>query len=246
MNLPAIAADEGGREADHYSVGNNSQQSKQNDNLHHRHVSLGDDPLSSLLQRKKSNEYNNTEGNDSSSSRPKEKWGGIFGNKNRDRSKSKDNLQQRITAELERTKSTNTSKSSTTNKQNEENKTNESEACKGSRWAEYYSTREVLDVIEKDLDRLPNDHYLIYHEYRMKKFDTVVNDEADGEEDSRFADNERGVDDGKKMAAKRTCKYRSVCKDMKKCAYDVHTFIPRILLNFTFPRSSSTISMEGW
>ena len=183
----AIASSD--NDIDHHSVGNTSQQSKQNDNLHHRHVSLGDDPLSSLLQRKKSNEF---EGNNDSS-KPKEKWGGIFGNKHRDRTtKSKDNLQQRITAELER---------STQNKQSEENKTNESEACKGSRWAEYYSTREVLDVIEKDLDRLPNDHYLIYHEYRMKKFDV---DDNDDDEDDRFDDNERVGES--KRAAKRTCK----------------------------------------
>ena len=180
----AISSSDNEQTADHLSVGNTSQQ-KQND-LHSRHVSIGDDPLSSLLQRKRSNEF---ESNDSS--KPKEKWGGIFGNKNRDRSKSKDNLQQRVTAELERTQT----------KQSEDNKTNES-ACKGSRWAEYYSTREVLDVIEKDLDRLPNDHYLIYHEYRMKKFD--VNDNDD--EDDRYDDDER-VGESKKMASKRTCKY---------------------------------------
>jgi len=179
--------------ADHYSVGKASvaggKERQQTNDLHHRHVSLGDDPLSSLLQRKKSNEYNNT--TTTENDKPKEKWGGIFGNKNRDRTtKSKDNLQQRVTAELERT--------TQSNKQSEVNKTNES-ACKGSRWAEYYSTREVLDVIEKDLDRLPNDHYVVFHEYRMKKFD--VNDNDDGD---RHDDDER-VDESKR-AAKRTCK----------------------------------------
>ncbi|KAL7460596.1 hypothetical protein ACHAXS_001039 [Conticribra weissflogii] len=41
-------------------------------------------------------------------------------------------------------------------------------ACKGSRWADFYSTKEVLDVIEKDLNRLPSDHYKVYHEWRRK------------------------------------------------------------------------------
>jgi len=242
----AIASSINNDTADHYSVGKASvaggREQQTNENLHHRHVSLGDDPLSSLLQRKKSNEYNNTttEGND----KPKEKWGGIFGNKNRDRTtKSKDHLQQRVTAELERAKST-TSKSSTTATQ-ENNKTNES-ACKGSRWAEYYSTREVLDVIEKDLDRLPNDHYVVFHEYRMKKFD--VNDNDDGD---RHDDDER-VGESKKIASKRTCKYSI---DLWVgliflCAYDVHTFsIPHILRNFTTSLSlhnTTNISMESW
>ena len=232
----AIASSDNNDTADHHSVGKASVNSSQQMNdLHHRHVSLGDDPLSSLLQRKKSNEF---EINDSSN-KPKEKWGGIFGNKIRDRTKSKDQLQQRITAELERTQ---------TNKQSEVNKTNES-ACKGSRWAEYYSTREVLDVIEKDLDRLPNDHYLIYHEYRMKKFDVVAIGDDDGEED-RY-DDDRNVDgELKKMASKRTCKYRAICK---KRYENVHMmcilFIPHILLNFYLPftlLNTTNYSMEGW
>jgi hypothetical protein len=41
-------------------------------------------------------------------------------------------------------------------------------ACKGSRWSEFYNTREVLDVIEKDLDRLPSDHYTIFHQWRTR------------------------------------------------------------------------------
>jgi len=43
--------------------------------------------------------------------------------------------------------------------------------CKGSRWADFYSTREVLDVIEKDLVRLPANHYTIYHEWRIKNIE---------------------------------------------------------------------------
>ncbi|KAL7463919.1 hypothetical protein ACHAXS_004270 [Conticribra weissflogii] len=41
-------------------------------------------------------------------------------------------------------------------------------ACKGSRWADFYSTKEVLDIIEKDLNRLPSNHYKVYHEWRRK------------------------------------------------------------------------------
>lgn len=41
-------------------------------------------------------------------------------------------------------------------------------ACKGSRWSEFYNTREVLDVIEKDLDRLPSDHYTIFHQWKTR------------------------------------------------------------------------------
>ncbi|KAL3827275.1 hypothetical protein ACHAXA_004750 [Cyclostephanos tholiformis] len=36
-----------------------------------------------------------------------------------------------------------------------------------SRWREFYNTREVLDVIEKDLDRLPSNHYTAFHQWRM-------------------------------------------------------------------------------
>ena len=77
----AIASSDNNDTADHHSVGKASVNSSQQTNdLHHRHVSLGDDPLSSLLQRKKSNEFES-----SNDIKPKEKWGGIFGNKNRDR-----------------------------------------------------------------------------------------------------------------------------------------------------------------
>jgi TBC1 domain family protein 5 len=36
------------------------------------------------------------------------------------------------------------------------------------KWADFYSTREILDVIEKDLNRLPTDHYTVYHSKRMR------------------------------------------------------------------------------
>ena len=42
------------------------------------------------------------------------------------------------------------------------------EACGGSRWTDYYSAREVLDVIRKDLRRLPPDHVDQYHRRRMR------------------------------------------------------------------------------
>lgn len=37
-----------------------------------------------------------------------------------------------------------------------------------SKWADFYSTREMLDVIEKDLNRLPTDHYTVYHSWKKR------------------------------------------------------------------------------
>ena len=61
---------------------------------------------------------------------------------------------------------------------------NEELACKGSRWADYYSTREVLDVIEKDLNRLPQDHYTIYHEWKQYNENELIRNRITSSESS--------------------------------------------------------------
>ena len=155
---------------DEASINNETQHQQQqqqhseerNNNLHH--VAYGDDPLSALLQRKNSNV---TTSNGKIDDKKQGLFGGngIFGMKKQPRDRTKS---------TETTSSNNDNNTSLQLSKSEDNNTNnessakEESACKGSRWAEFYSTREVLDVIEKDLDRLPNDHYTIYHEYRLK------------------------------------------------------------------------------
>ena len=51
-------------------------------------------------------------------------------------------------------------------------------ACGGSRFTEFYSSAEVLHVIEKDLNRLPPDHVVKYHRRQMKKLGVDVNDDS--------------------------------------------------------------------
>ena len=108
------------------------------------HVARGEDPLSSFLHNTGPNEG---EGN-------KKRFGGkgkgVFGGKRmlsrgNDRGGNESFHDSMIDPEEEK-----------------------SAACKGSRWSDFYSTREVLDVIEKDLNRLPSDHYTVYHEWRRK------------------------------------------------------------------------------
>jgi hypothetical protein len=67
-------------------------------------------------------------------------------------------------------------------------------ACKGSRWSEFYNTREVLNVIEKDLDRLPSDHYTIFHQWRTR---IVEKSHRDGGELKRWQQESDEVVDGK-------------------------------------------------
>ena len=57
-------------------------------------------------------------------------------------------------------------------------------ACAGSRWNDYYSSREVLSVIEKDLNRLPPDHHLCYHCMKQKHDENYVFVKATTEETS--------------------------------------------------------------
>ena len=164
-STPTAIADEATSNVDGSDRSPNDVNSQDEGNLHH--VKLGDDPLSALLQRKgsKTDEHNKT-----ADTEKKQGLFGVFGgggNKkesNRARAKSKDNkeISSDTIHSLKRTKSDGTHASDNTNNPTQS-------ACKGSRWAEFYSTREVLDVIEKDLDRMPHDHYTIYHEYRMRK-----------------------------------------------------------------------------
>ena len=51
-------------------------------------------------------------------------------------------------------------------------------ACGGSRFTDYYSSAEVLHVIEKDLNRLPPDHVAKYHRRQMKKLGMDLPDDS--------------------------------------------------------------------
>ena len=101
-----------------------------------RHVSIGDDPLSALLNFDKPGDE----------SRPKLFGGNIFGG----------GMQKRLGSRGDESK------------QPQSDGAADSDACKGSRWADFYSTKEVLDIIEKDLDRLPTDHYTVFHDLKAK------------------------------------------------------------------------------
>jgi len=148
-STPTSIAEESSKEE--RGVGKNGVDTNANlESLHH--VAPGDDPLSALVQDK--NPPNNSTANKGKSEDKKGKLfggDGIFGGRqNRARSKSKESM---LSDSLTSVRSPSDG---------------EGEACAGSRWANFYSTREVLCVIEKDLDRLPSDHYKIYHEWRLK------------------------------------------------------------------------------
>jgi hypothetical protein len=51
-------------------------------------------------------------------------------------------------------------------------------ACGGSRFSEYYSSAEVLHVIEKDLHRLPLDHVETFHRRRLRGLGLEAHDEC--------------------------------------------------------------------
>jgi len=38
-----------------------------------------------------------------------------------------------------------------------------------TRWDEFYSSKEIIDIIEKDLDRLPIDHHIYFHQRKTKE-----------------------------------------------------------------------------
>jgi len=140
-----------------------------------RHVSLGDDPLSALLNFDKS----------SDESKPKLFGGNIFGGA----------MQKRLGGRSDESK------------QAQSDCPADSDACKGSRWADFYSTKEVLDIIEKDLDRLPTDHYTIHHELKAKT------NERDGFSNANrrisVSDNEVNLSQAAQAAAKSLSKSMS-------------------------------------
>ena len=117
-----------------------SEDSSEHEGL--RHVSLGDDPLSALLNFDKS----------SDEPKPKLFGGNIFG------------------GAMQKRRGTGGSRNDES-KQAQSDGHDDNDACKGSRWTDFYSTKEVLDIIEKDLDRLPTDHYTIHHELKAKTND---------------------------------------------------------------------------
>lgn len=109
-------------------------------------VARGEDPLSSLLQPPNANDSADGKGKLFGG-----KGKGVFGGKRLlSRAKDKNNLDSSLHGAMI------------------DPGENDAAACKGSRWADFYSTKEVLDVIEKDLNRLPSDHYKVYHEWRIK------------------------------------------------------------------------------
>ncbi|KAL7541659.1 hypothetical protein ACHAXR_011116 [Thalassiosira sp. AJA248-18] len=149
-STPTAIADEtandGGGNNTNAVDNNNSGGAHNLEGLHH--VAPGDDPLSAALLQDK-NPKNGTKKN-KGEDRKNNLFGGkgkngIFGRRDRGKHPLSDSLHS-------------VGSSSDGDEQ----------ACGGSRWADFYSTREVLDVIEKDLVRLPSDHYRIYHEWRIK------------------------------------------------------------------------------
>eukprot|EP00984_Skeletonema_dohrnii_P023089 scaffold12186_cov150-Skeletonema_dohrnii-CCMP3373.AAC.2 len=153
------------------------------------HVAPGDDPLSALLAASNNTTSTNQSGGN-----------GMFGFGKGNRNKKNQTsvapaAEDKPISEGDTTTTTTTTANNTSNQSSKklnnnntntttngpnrrasDNSTenNEETACKGSRWADYYSTREVLDVIEKDLNRLPNDHYTIYHEWKRYNDDELI------------------------------------------------------------------------
>ena len=131
-------------------------------NRQKKNQSMGNVPLSasSLTEKQDGNDNNNATSSNSQTS-----------------SSNNNNINRRINRPGSRSSNNNSNNlrsSDTSQTSNGTTEKNEETACKGSRWADYYSTREVLDVIEKDLNRLPNDHYTIYHEWKMYHDDDLA------------------------------------------------------------------------
>ena len=155
-----------------------------NNKMHH--VAPGDDPLSALLG-------DSSSATAAAASQPNNK--GIFGNFPKPKRNNMKKTSQ-TTPSMDK-KSVDTDSSNNTNGNRRTStgslvsndsaggggggtENNEELACKGSRWADYYSTREVLDVIEKDLNRLPQDHYTIYHEWKQYNDDELIRNRLNG------------------------------------------------------------------
>ncbi|KAL7548775.1 hypothetical protein ACHAWF_017250 [Thalassiosira exigua] len=113
-----------------------------------QHVAPGDDPLSSALL----SNGGRASGGGKAEDRKQLNFAGIFGGA-RPPPVKKSSLAESFTSQASSDGGSNNG---------------DEAACKGSRWGDFYSTREVLDVIEKDLNRLPADHHAVFHEWRTK------------------------------------------------------------------------------
>ena len=74
-------------------------------------------------------------------------------------------------------------------------------ACGGSRFTEYYSSAEVIHVIEKDLHRLPLDHVETYHRRRLRGLGLEAQDERPSyaNANARSGHDENAVDEDVKL-----------------------------------------------
>lgn len=158
--------------------GDRGQYKEERYGLHH--VAKGEDPLSALL-----NGNGNSSNNNDNSAEGKKPFG-FGGNKRNIRSKTTNASATTTAAPRSRSNSRDAIDVSLHSSHSSKWEEDDNEACRGSRWADFYSTREVLDVIEKDLNRLPTDHYTIYHEWRRKM--VGWKEEREGEEEQRKMD----------------------------------------------------------
>ena len=137
-----------------------------------QHVAKGDDPLSALLEN------------------GQEDKGSLFGfgAKRKGKRVNAINNNSVHSTSTKSTKSNNEKESPPSAKHNAKDDDDKRDK---SKWADFYSTREMLDVIEKDLNRLPTDHYTMYHSWRKqcmqcrgetstKKNDKLVEDPLGG------------------------------------------------------------------
>ena len=138
-----------------------------------QHVAKGDDPLSALLD-----------------SAHQEERSPIFGFK---RKPKRGSLMNNNSVHSSSTKDAHPS---------DENTSNEKESDR-SKWAEFYSTREMLDVIEKDLNRLPTDHYTVYHSWR-KRCSTAQQSGGNQKDNEKRIEN-KDVHGGSSNLSENTC-----------------------------------------
>jgi hypothetical protein len=146
-----------------------------NNKMHH--VAPGDDPLSALL-----GDSSSAGAAGAAASQTNNK--GIFGfpkpKRNMKKTSPTTPSMDKKSVDVDSSTNTNGNRRTSTGSLVSNDSAVEELACKGSRWADYYSTREVLDVIEKDLNRLPQDHYTIYHEWKQYNDDELIRNRLDG------------------------------------------------------------------
>ena len=118
-----------------------------------QHVAKGDDPLSAFLETGQEDK-------------------GIFGfgakRKGKRGNAINNNSVHSTSTKSTTTKSTKSSNEKEPHPSPNHNSKEEEEKRDKSKWASFYSNREMLDVIEKDLNRLPTDHYTMYHSWRKQ------------------------------------------------------------------------------